>query len=126
MKTKQQIINEALEILMEGRTFYDGYFDQPNLSRTDEAIKVLLQNTKDDSVQDITCEVHKALVRKVEHVLTYICGYDKTVIWENIYHLVNDKFELVSERVIGWYYGEPDAKDYKKYCYRLAAAYKVR
>lgn len=46
MKTKQQIIDKALAILMEGRTFYDGYFDNPHLSRIDSAIKVLLESYK--------------------------------------------------------------------------------
>lgn len=46
MKSKQQIIDKALVILMEGRTFYDGYFDNPHLSRVDSAIKVLLESHK--------------------------------------------------------------------------------
>ncbi len=52
MTTKTQInriikpkIKSALQILMDGRTFYDGYFDRPfeNLSRIDQATVVLLE-----------------------------------------------------------------------------------
>lgn len=41
----------ALGILMEGRTFYDGYFDKPfeNLSRIDQATYVLLQVIKEQT-----------------------------------------------------------------------------
>ena len=37
-------VNEALEVLMHGRTFFDGYFDPPikQLSRIDAATKLLL------------------------------------------------------------------------------------
>ena len=34
-------LEEIREVLCEGRTFYDGYFDNENLSRTDKAIKVI-------------------------------------------------------------------------------------
>ena len=111
IKNKQQSIDKALEILMEGRTFFDGYFDNPHLSRVDAATKVLLQGIENDPIQDITCEIYKSDTLKVNHVLTYVYGHDKTLIWENTYHLINNKFELVSEQIIGWYYGEPDAEN---------------
>lgn len=38
-------INEAIEELTKGRTFYDGYFDQPYLSRVDKTLKILLTAT---------------------------------------------------------------------------------
>lgn len=52
MTTKTQInriikpkIKSALKFLMDGRTFYDGYFDRPfkNLSRIDQATVILLE-----------------------------------------------------------------------------------
>ena len=40
----EQGIRKAIRILMDGRTYYDGYFDIPfeRLSRIDQATKVLL------------------------------------------------------------------------------------
>lgn len=40
----EKAIREALKILMDGRTYYDGYFDIPfeKLSRIDKATKILL------------------------------------------------------------------------------------
>lgn len=37
----KRVLEEIRDILCKGRTFYEGYFDNPNLSRTDEAIKVI-------------------------------------------------------------------------------------
>lgn len=37
----KQALEETLKILCNGRTFYEGYFDTPILSRTDKAIKVI-------------------------------------------------------------------------------------
>ena len=37
----KQALEEIRDILCNGRTFYKGYFDTPNLSRTDKAIKVI-------------------------------------------------------------------------------------
>ena len=40
----KQVLQYVATILMEGRTFYDGYFDQPfeNLKRIDQATLILL------------------------------------------------------------------------------------
>lgn len=40
-------IKKAIRILCEGRTFYDGYFDNyDNLSRIDKAVYILSEATK--------------------------------------------------------------------------------
>ena len=44
VRSYQRAIDEALFILCQGRTFYEGYFDNyGNLGRTDKAIFVLSQ-----------------------------------------------------------------------------------
>ena len=52
VRSHQRAIDEALFILCQGRTFYEGYFDNyGNLGRTDKAIFVLSQvinRSKDD------------------------------------------------------------------------------
>lgn len=52
VRSYQRAIDEALFILCQGRTFYEGYFDNyDNLGRTDKAIFVLSQvinRSKDD------------------------------------------------------------------------------
>lgn len=52
VRSYQRAIDEALFILCQGRTFYEGYFDNyGNLGRTDKAIFVLSQvinRSKDD------------------------------------------------------------------------------
>lgn len=40
-KKMKQALEDINLILCEGRTFYDGYFDANNLSRTDKAIKLI-------------------------------------------------------------------------------------
>ena len=37
----KQALEETLKILCNGKTFYEGYFDSPILSRADKAIKVI-------------------------------------------------------------------------------------
>ena len=37
----KQALEDIRDILCNGRTFYEGYFDTPILSRTDKAIKVI-------------------------------------------------------------------------------------
>ena len=37
----RQALEKIRDILCNGRTFYEGYFDNPNLSRTDKAIRVI-------------------------------------------------------------------------------------
>ena len=55
MKTKkakmEQEIRKAIRILMNGRTYYDGYFDVPfeQLNRIDQATKVLLDTLEKES-----------------------------------------------------------------------------
>ena len=52
VRSYQRAIDEALFILCQGRTFYEGYFDNyDNLGRTDKAIFVLskvINRSKDD------------------------------------------------------------------------------
>ena len=52
VRSYQRAIDEALFILCQGRTFYEGYFDNyENLGRTDKAIFVLskvINRSKDD------------------------------------------------------------------------------
>lgn len=48
----KQALEKVLKILCNGRTFYEGYFDTPILSRTDGAIKVInevLEDNEDDT-----------------------------------------------------------------------------
>lgn len=43
----KRAIDNAIEELCKGRTFYEGYFEQANLSRTDKTCKILLDGLKE-------------------------------------------------------------------------------
>lgn len=65
-------------------------------------------------IDDISIMILETKQNSVEYVLTYLSGYDKTLIWKRVYKVdkVNEDgtidYETMSDELCGWYFGQPE------------------
>lgn len=64
--------------------------------------------------EEITIKVRNENEIRIKVRQTYLAEMDATIIWEFIYK----GEEMIRERIVGYYHGEPTKEDMKNYAFR--------